>query len=71
MYKGLSGTRLFQLRVGFIGYWYFHNFLGSGLTGFIFNVRVFGFLGSRVGTSLKLEITQVSFEPLLVRPFSQ
>ena len=42
----------FVFGFGFIGFWYFHDFSGSGLTGFSFKVRVLGFLGSRVGTNM-------------------
>ena len=36
---------------GFGRVWLFYKSSGLGLSGFIFKVRVFGFLGSRVGTS--------------------
>ena len=45
---------------GFIGFWYFHDFSGSGLTGFIFKVRVFGFPGSRVSTNTRMGIIHKS-----------
>ena len=45
-----SGTRGFELHVGFGRVWLFYKTSVSGLSGFIFTVRVFGFLGSWVGT---------------------
>ena len=49
----ILGSRVpagFKFGFGFIGFWFFHVFSGSGLSGLISKVRVFGFLGSRVGT---------------------
>ena len=50
----------FVFGFGFIGFWYFHDFSGSGLTGFSFKVRVLGFLGSRVGTNPNERISPLS-----------